>query len=235
MRILAGVAMLVFAGFHAPPTGPRPPAPGTGRIVGKVVLSTAVTSRKMRFRLYTDPGPAAEPKASSDGSEMGNVVIYLDSVDTSSPRARHRTMAQRDETFEPHVVAVERGSTLEFLNDDPFFHNVFSLSGPKSFDLGRFPRGQAKTVRFDRTGVVKVFCHIHADMSAIVVVVPNPYFTSPDSTGQFELPDVPPGEYRVVAWHERTKAVVGRVRVTGGNTASIDFNIPVARDVALKD
>jgi plastocyanin len=183
----------------------------------------------MRFRLYTDLGPSVEPKATADGSEMANVVIYLDSIGAAKVASR-RTITQRDEAFEPHVVAVERGASLDFRNADPFFHNVFSLSGPKTFDLGRFPRGQSKTVRFDRPGVVKVFCHIHADMSAVVLVLDSPFFVSPDASGQFELNGVPPGDYRIVAWHERAKAVVGRVHVVAGQAASIDFNIPVPRN-----
>ncbi len=232
----AVLALLVFAGSQAPYTGgPGPSVRATGKIVGKVILSSAVTSRKMRFRLYSDPGPAADPKPTPPvASGMSNVVIYLDSVAAGRP-AERRSMVQHDETFEPHVVAIERGGTVEFRNDDPFFHNVFSLSSPKTFDLGRYPRGQAKTLQFDRTGIVKVFCHIHADMSAVVVVLDNPYFTSPDSNGQFELAGVPPGDYRIVAWHDRAKAVVARVRVSAGETASVDFNIPVPHDVAARD
>jgi plastocyanin len=229
--------LLVFAGWIVPPAaGPFPPARATGKIAGRVVLSTAVTSRKMRFRLYTDLGPAAAPKATpAEASELSNVVIYLDSVPGSLRSAERRTMVQRDETFDPHVVALERGGTVEFLNGDPFFHNVFSLSSTKTFDLGRYPQGQAKVLQFDRPGIVKVFCHIHADMSAVVVVLDNPYFTSPDSLGRFELPNVPPGEYRIVAWHERAKAVVAQVRVVAGESVTVDFNIPVSHDVAARD
>jgi plastocyanin len=231
--------MLVFAGWVVPPgVGPRPAVPATGKIAGKVILSSAVTSRKMRFRLYTDLGPSAAGKAGTvEGSEMSNVVIYLDSIPASTARrtAERRTMVQREETFEPHVVPLERGGAVEFLNDDPFFHNVFSLSSPKTFDLGRYPQGQAKVLQFDRPGIVKVFCHIHADMSAVVVVLDNPYFTSPDSLGRFELAGVPPGDYRIVAWHERAKAAVAQVRVVAGESAIVDFNIPVSHDVAARD
>jgi plastocyanin len=235
--MVTSLMLLIFAGWVVPPGGgPFPPARATGKIAGKVILSTAVTSRKMRFRLYSDLGPAATPKASTaEGSEMANVVIYLDSVPGARRSVGRRTMVQRDETFEPHVVALERGGTVDFLNGDPFFHNVFSLSSPKTFDLGRYPQGQAKALQFDQPGIVKVFCHIHADMSAVIVVLDHPYFTSPDSLGRFELPNVPPGEYRVVAWHERAKAAVTQVRVVAGEAATVDFNIPVSHDVAARD
>jgi plastocyanin len=208
--------------------------PRTGRIVGKVALSSHITSRRMRFRPYSDLGVGAvADHRSAGGSEMSNVVIYLESpagTEGATGRAHPLVIAQRDEAFSPHVLPVVRGSTVEFLNDDPFFHNVFSLSKARTFDLGRYPRGQSKAVRFDRPGAVRVFCHIHADMSAVVLVLDSPLFTTPDSVGYFELDGIPPGEHQVVAWHERANPVVHRVRVVAGESASVDFSIPITND-----
>jgi hypothetical protein len=134
---------------------------------------------------------------------------------------------QRSETFKPHVLPVLRGSTDEFSNDDPVFHNVFSLSSARSFDLGRYPKGSSKSVKFDRAGTVQVFCHIHSDMSAIVLVLDNPFFTIPAAPGQYAIDDVPAGEYRLVAWHERIKPLIQRVRVRAGETTILDLNVPL--------
>ena len=237
--MIAGIGVLIFALFGPPFSHPPTPTDSarvsTGRVVGKVILSSAVTARKMRFRLYADLGSGATPKQAPEVDEMANVVVYLDSLAAGPGRRPERKrMSQRDEIFSPHVVAVQKGDVVEFVNDDPFFHNVFSLSSPKAFDLGRFPRGHTKSVQFDHPGIVKVFCHIHADMSAAIVVLDHPFFTTPGESGAFELSEIPPGEYRVVAWHERAKAVVGRVRVVAGETARVDFNIPVSHDVAAK-
>jgi hypothetical protein len=134
---------------------------------------------------------------------------------------------QRRETFVPHVLPVLVGTTVAFPNDDPFYHNVFSLSGAKTFDLGRYGTGASKSVRFDKAGVVQVFCHIHSDMRATVLVLANPFFTVPDSAGRYALDGVPPGEYRVVVWHERIRPVTRAVTLAAGTAATADFTIPL--------
>jgi plastocyanin len=167
-----------------------------------------------------------------------HVVIYLDSVPlTAPPREDSGRLAieQLHEAFAPHVLPVMRGSTVEFPNGDPFFHNVFSLSTTRSFDLGRYPKGASKSVRFDRVGVVQTFCHIHSDMSAAILVLANPFFTLPDSTGHFSLDGIPPGEYRLVAWHERIKPIVQTVRVIAGHTTRVEYEIPLPEEDARRD
>jgi plastocyanin len=184
-------------------------------------------------RLYADYGPGGAPRASEPApNEMANVVVYLDSAGWrpagSAPDSRRLAIVQRNETFVPHVRAVLVGSRVEFPNDDPFYHNVFSLSQAKTFDLGRYPQGQSKTVLFERPGIVQVFCHIHADMSAIVLVRENPFFATPDSTGRYVLDGIPPGTYALVGWHERARPVGTTVRVSAGQVERLDFNIPVS-------
>ena len=113
-----------------------------GGVTGRVALSPAIASRKMRFRLYADLGPGAVPKrAQADSNEMANVVLFLEGVPRSTDAAMglHPVIVQQDETFTPHVVPVVTGTTVEFRNDDEYFHNVFSLAKAKQFDLGRFP------------------------------------------------------------------------------------------------
>jgi hypothetical protein len=134
---------------------------------------------------------------------------------------------QRDETFTPRVVAVTVGSDVEFPNDDSIYHNVFSLSRAKNFNLGRYPRGETRRVRFDRPGIIKVFCEIHSHMSATVIVFDHPWFTVPDENGQFELPPIPPGDRQITAWHERLGDTTLSVRVEPGRTLQADFVLPV--------
>ena len=102
-------------------------------------------------------------------------------------------MDQRDQTFVPHVLAITVGTIVDFPNSDLTFHNVFSLSKTKSFDLGRYSRGQSKSVRFDRPGVVQVFCDIHSHMSAYILVFAHRYFAVTDEAGRFTIAGVPPG------------------------------------------
>jgi hypothetical protein len=111
-------------------------------------------------------------------------------------------MAQKDRMFVPSVLAVPVGATVEFPNLDPFFHNVFSYSKPKRFDLGRYPAGDSESVVFDKPGIVSVFCEIHYSMRAYVHVLDTPYFAVTDEERRFEIADVRPGEYVLHVWQE---------------------------------
>ena len=203
------------------------PAAATGRIEGQVLLSPTLTSRRPRFRIYSDPGPGSRP-AAHEIDEMRNVVLYVQHATVPDGTApAHATMAQVDEQFAPHTLPVYRGATVEFPNNDDVFHNVFSLSSAKTFDLGRFPKGSSKSDVFDKSGTVQVFCHIHSDMSAVILVLDNPYFAVPSNAGKYVIEGVPPGDYTVVGWHERIKPVTQTVHVTAGETARLDFNIPI--------
>jgi plastocyanin len=237
-----GVATILAALSLAAPVSAQDGATGapqSGRISGTITLSPTIASRKMRFRLYADLGPGAVPRReAADLGELTNVVVYLEAGAglgaTGRAPAHPLVITQRDETFLPHVLPVVRGSTVSFRNDDPYYHNVFSLAKAKTFDLGRFPQGQNKTVRFDRPGIVQVFCHIHADMSAVVLVLDHPHFAVPDAGGRYELAGIPPGDYRVVAWHERARSVVRSVRVAAGETTALDLSVPIPDAVASR-
>lgn len=223
----------LFAMLPASSSPTETRAAATGRIEGEVVISTALSNRRPRFRIYSDPGPGALPPAAPPAAdEIRNVVLYLNASDAGThdatpPASAHVEMVQRDERFVPHVLPVLRGTTVRFPNDDDVFHNVFSLSTARTFDLGRYPKGNAKSVTFDRAGVVQVFCHIHSDMSAVVLVLDDPHFTTPNESGHFTLADVPPGEYTLVAWHERIRPIQRTIRVVAGETTRTDFDIPL--------
>lgn len=201
-----------------------------GSLRGSVRVGPRLAERRIRFSLYPDVNRDATDQTQST-NELTNVVVYLESAPTltSAPAARTATpkMEQARETFLPHVLPVVVGTTVEFANGDPIFHNVFSLSKASSFDLGRYPKGSSRMVRFDRPGVVKVFCHIHSDMSAVVLVLDNPFFTVPDSSGAFELVDIPAGRYVVTGWHERARPIRREVTIEGGRQTEIELAIPL--------
>lgn len=206
----------------------------TGRIEGTVEISSSLSSRRPQFRIYAEPGTGVTPPPAprdQTAAEMKNVVIYLEGdMGRAGESAPHARMSQRDERFVPHILPVLQGTTVDFPNDDDIYHNVFSLSaaaGPHGFDLGRYPKGQSRSVTFDRAGTVQVFCHIHSDMSAVVLVLSNPFFTTPDDAHHFAIADVPEGDYVIIGWHERIKPVTRRVHVTAGQTTTVDFNIPL--------
>lgn len=152
-------------------------------------------------------------------------VIYLKiSAASPVPAPRQAELKQRDEAFAPGLVAVTRGSTVGFPNDDPYFHNVFSLSAIAPFNLGRYPRGESRARRFDRAGMVRVFCDIHSHMSATIFVFDHPYFTVPAPNGQFRLDDVPPGSHTLVAWHSRHGEWERSLVVEAGQTTPADVS-----------
>jgi len=114
----------------------------------------------------------------------------------------HSVLRQKNKSFEPHLLVVTKGSTVDFPNLDPWFHNVFSLFDGKKFDLGLYEAGTSRTVHFDREGVSYIFCNIHPEMSAVVVVVSSPYYTVVNKSGEFSIASVPPGRYALHVWSE---------------------------------
>jgi plastocyanin len=231
------VPAVVFAGSLAILTSSSnaatiPRSQASGSIEGTVTLSRALATRRIRFRIYSDPGKGATPPSQPPADladEYGNVVVYLERVTAGEPVAHpeHPAMTQKVERFVPHVLPILRGTTVEFPNEDEVFHNVFSLSGPRQFDLPKYPAGSSRSVTFPRPGVVNVFCHIHSDMSAVILVLENSFFVTPGRDGRFSLAGVPEGEYTVVAWHERIKPVKQKVRVAAGQATPVSFNIPL--------
>lgn len=142
--------------------------------------------------------------------DNSGAVIWLKPVgetrDNQSSPARPRfKIVQQHKRFDPHVLAVPAGAVVDFPNLDPFFHNVFSMFDGKRFDLGLYEAGASQSVTFDRPGVCYIFCNIHPEMSAVVVVTESPYYAISDNTGKFSISNVPPGRYLVTVWHERGK------------------------------
>jgi plastocyanin len=197
----------------------------TGAVTGTVTL-TAVRGSRSATSVYGRRGVA--PKPAMAGPETRKVVVHVSGAPSSQGvQPMHAKIEQRGEQFVPPVSVVTVGSTVEFPNADPFFHNVFSLSRAATFDLGRYPSGATRAQIFDKPGIVKVFCHIHSQMSALVVVLDHPWFTIPAETGEFTLPAVPAGDYTIIAWHERIGEQRQRIHIAASATTRVNFTLPV--------
>lgn len=155
-------------------------------------------------------------------------VVYLVSAagqtkEQFQPPQNHPRIVQINRRFIPEVLPVLVGTTVDFPNFDPFFHNTFSYSKTKKFDLGRYPTGQSRSVTFDQPGSVRIFCEIHSDMNCVVLVLDNPFFTYLDSSRHFKIPDVPAGEYLLKVWHKSSEAVSRPVTVPKEGTLTVDL------------
>jgi plastocyanin len=177
---------------------------------------------------------AVRVKAAADA-----VVWLATSGDDSGwpPVRRSRGPAQllqRNKSFDPHVLVVEVGTTVQFPNKDPFFHNVFSLFDGKRFDLGLYESGSSNSAHFDREGISFLFCNIHPEMSAVVIAVPTPYYAISDAAGRWTISNVPNGHYRLHLWYERSSdenlAKLQRDIVLSDNNRTVE-TIRVAGDV----
>lgn len=162
-----------------------------------------------------------------DYANLTDFVISIDDVAAPPPAGPSPQVAvirQRDGTFVPHVLPVVAGTVVEWPNEDEIFHNVFSMSATTPFDLGLYKKDHVpRRVRFDQPGRVDVFCAIHARMNCVVLVLPNPWFARADERGRFVIRDVPPGTYRLRAWHERLPAKVQEITVPEAGEVRADF------------
>jgi len=164
-----------------------------------------------------------------DAADRRRSVVYLEEAprgafeELAGGRAR---MNQINEQFVPRVLAITTGTTVDFPNNDRVYHNVFSLSKARTFDLGRYAVGMSRAVRFDRPGIVRVFCDIHSHMSAWILVFNHPFFAVTDEDGRYAIPNVPPGTYSLAVWHETLPRETRRIVVPdAGGVIDIDFSI----------
>jgi plastocyanin len=159
----------------------------------------------------------------------GKSVVYLDTIagKTFPAPKDHPVMDQKGLMFAPHILVVQQGTTVEFLNSDTVQHNAFwtAINGDKKagHNLGTWPKGEKRPFTFAKPGVVPVLCNVHPEMAGYIIVSPTPYFAETDDNGNFKIKDVPDGSYTVTAWHEGAKNQSKPVMVSGGGKA--DFTL----------
>ncbi len=213
-----GVVLAVI-GARVPLAGAARP----GTIRGRVEVARRAAPME-RMPSMADAVGAIRPP----DTDTAESVVYLESAPLGAfeqAEPGRATMDQRNETFVPHVLAITTGTRVDFPNDDRIYHNVFSLSKTARFDLGRYAVGQSKSVRFDRPGIVRVFCEIHSHMNAFILVFSHPFFAMTDREGRYRIANVPPGTYTVIAWNEGVASPPRPVAVPEGGVADLDFSL----------
>jgi plastocyanin len=171
--------------------------------------------------------PPAPPPETDSLNEFDQMVVMLEGTSIAPKAPVSVTIDQRDMQFAPGLVVIPVGSSIQFPNWDPIFHSVFSLSRAKPFDLGFYPRGQTRTVKFDRPGIVQVYCHIHANMYAAIVVTSSPWYGRPSEEGEYSWSDVPAGHYRLIAWHKIAGLHQKEIDVPQTGKTEVTIRIPI--------
>lgn len=200
------------------------PAPGSaGDVTGTITLK-AVPQDTTNRRAYPGQSRGHEDAATPPRNALEDVVVYLEGATAGNGHRPPPVLAQKGKSFVPQVLPIKVGTEVGFPNQDPFFHNVFSYSKITAFDLGRYPQGQSRTNRFDHVGLVKVFCEIHSQMRAYVLVLDTDAFCVADTGGRYTITGVPPGKYNLVAWHPTKKPKTVPVEI-GDEPRVVDIDL----------
>lgn len=222
-RLPPVAALLVTAALLGAAVRAQEPPPN-GSIRGRLDIRRLAATPTVRPGVGDLGGRA--PRGTPD---LRRGLVYLEVAPRAAfdePDPGRAVMDQRNETFVPRLLAVQTGTTVDFPNSDATYHNVFSLSRARRFDLGRYAAGRSKSVRFDRPGVVRLFCDIHSHMSAFIVVFNHPYFRVTDADGRFRIESVPAGTYTLVGWYEGEARVRRSVTVAPGTAADVELVVP---------
>ena len=197
----------------------------------KIAAKTAVAAMLILLLAGGSRANEVKGKVSVQGIKSAeNIAVYVDAIPDKKFDAPKEPVVidQRKMTFIPHVVAVQQGTTVEFLNSDPVGHNVYwpSISGNKKLahNLGTWPRGDKKPFQFNDVGVASLLCNVHPEMSGYVVVTPTPYFAVTDKDGNFEIKNIPAGKYTLKTWSEDGKPTTQAVDVSGA-TATVELTV----------
>jgi len=163
-----------------------------------------------------------------DYDRLTDFVVYLDEPLANVTPADTKSVAittQRNAIFDPHVLPIAVGTSVKWPNEDEIYHNVFSMSDAKQFDLGLYHQEKVPVLIFDKVGRIDVFCAIHSQMHCIILVVPNPFFTKVDANQKFVIKNVPAGTYKLRAWHERLPSVTQEVTVPATGEVRVDLTL----------
>ena len=200
-------------------------------ISGKIVLQKNLNGKRVEPGVYELRGAsvAATPSPEKQGA-FDHVAVWLENRKTVNAIPATAKIRQIGRRFQPDFLVLPVGSTVEFPNLDPIFHNIFSLSRSETFDLGYYAQGKSRTVTFARPGVVQIYCHIHPGMYAVVIVAPGAWFGTPDAEGLFSFSQVPPGEYRMVVWQRTAGLVRKKLRVPSSGTVHVNLALPEESD-----
>jgi len=187
------------------------------------------------------------PASRGRPADNSNAVVYLTPLQgtggsppvRSEPTSHRFQLVQKNKRFTPHLLVVPVGAVVEFPNHDPFFHNVFSLFEGKRFDLGLYEAGATRTITFNAPGVSYIFCNIHPEMSAVVIVTKYPYYAISNAAGDVTIADVPAGRYQLNIWHERClpetlKSLSREVALSPGSTSLGELRLPESGDLLSK-
>jgi plastocyanin len=210
---------------------------GAQDITGTILIKKRLTKPSVTSAVSVyQRGTTVKLGKDADGDplayERSRVVLYIEGAGpaTDNSAGSIPQVQQLDRRFMPDLVVVPVGSAVSFPNMDPIFHNIYSLSKAKTFDLGSYDKGETRKVLFPKPGIVDVYCHLHPNMAATIVVTPNRWYARPDASGRFRIPNVPPGQYTVVAWHKYAGYFRKSVVVESGHDGVADFFIPLDVD-----
>lgn len=204
-----------------------------GDVQGHAIITKRLTKKALSPIVYNLRGavtPSSAPAQSDAANEYSRLVVMLEGGSERSKPPESLVIEQRNMRFEPDLVIVPVGSTVQFPNADPIFHNIFSLSKTQPFDLGFYPQGQNRTVKFNRKGIVQVYCHIHANMYAAVVVTSSPWYAKPSADGSFSWSGVPAGHYKLIAWHKIAGLFKTEIDVPESGQVEAGIRIPIDVD-----
>jgi plastocyanin len=168
-----------------------------------------------------------QEKVGETTSDLANAVIYLVPKNGLArySELKNTKMVMSGRQFSPRIRVVTSGSTLEYPNEDPFSHNIFSTAPSASFDLGVYGNNTSKSTTFKKAGAFPIYCNIHAKMTGYVVVVATPYYGQPTADGRWTLSGVPAGRYELHVWHERTPEIIKDVEVAAAGTSGVDATL----------
>ena len=201
-----------------------------GDLSGQVIISRKLSRQTINPATYNLRGaapPAAPGSSTAAVNEFSQTVIFVETAGMAPPAPQTAVIEQRNSRFEPDLIVIPVGSTVQFPNQDPIFHNVFSLSRARQFDLGYYPQSKSKSITFDQPGVVQVYCHLHANMYAAIVVTGSPWAERLANTGDFVFHNIPAGHYRIVAWHKVAGARAVEADVPAAGEARVTIGIPI--------
>jgi plastocyanin len=197
-------------------------------LLGLILLALPAHSEEIRGRVQL---LAKGGKGAAKGSDVRQAVVYFEpaSPQASRPSDTPFEMVTKGKAFAPRVLVVPKGSRVRFPNQDPILHNVISVSSPNQFDMGLYKKGPGKEKRFEEPGLVRVFCNVHHEMVAYVLVLDTPYYVSPDAQGEFVLTGLPRGPGKLTVWHEQADPWTVEIDPSGKPAGPVMARVEIVR------